>query len=85
MGDIPLIKQVELDKNGLPLFPHYNGDAWWGSQWTLNVLWSMVYPEIMDGFCNTMVDMYKDGGLIPRGPSGGNYTYVMIGDPSASF
>lgn len=84
-AEIPLIKQVKIDSSGKPVFPHYNFDAWWGSHWTLNVLWSMVYPEIMDGFCNTMVDMYKDGGLIPRGPSGGNYTYVMIGDPAAPF
>lgn len=66
-------------------FPHYNFDAWWGSHWSLNQLWSLAYPEIMDGFCNTMVDIYKNGGLIPRGPSGGNYTYVMIGDPAVSF
>ena len=32
-----------------------------------------------------MIDMYQNGGLIPRGPSGGNYTYVMIGDPAVSF
>jgi len=84
-GEKPSIKQVALDDKGKPVFPHYNFDALWGSHWTLNVLWSMAYPEIMDGFCNTMVDMYKNGGLIPRGPSGGNYTYVMIGDPAASF
>ena len=23
--------------------------------------------------------------MIPRGPAGGNYTFVMIGDPAASF
>ena len=45
----------------------------------------MAYPEVMDNFCNTMTDMYQNGGLIPRGPSGGNYTYVMIGDPAVSF
>lgn len=84
-GDFPRIRQVGTDQSGKPLFPHYNFDAWWGSQWSLNILWSMVYPEIMDGFCNTMVDMYKNGGLIPRGPSGGNYTYVMIGDPATPF
>lgn len=78
------VGQAPLDKHGKP-WNHYNFDAWWGSHWSLNILWSMVYPEIMDGFCNTMVSMYKDGGLIPRGPSGGNYTYVMIGDPSTSF
>jgi Glycosyl hydrolase family 92 len=51
----------------------------------LNILWSFAYPEVMDGFCNTMVDMYRDGRLIPRGPSGGNYSFVMIGDPAAPF
>lgn len=84
-GEEPLVQSVRLDEMGQPLFPHYNFDAWWGSHWSLNILWSMVYPEVMDGFCNTMVDMYKNGGLIPRGPSGGNYTFVMIGDPSTSF
>lgn len=84
-GDKPSIKQVRLDDKGKPVFPQYNFDALWGSHWTLNTLWSMAYPEIMDGFCNSMVNMYNDGGLIPRGPSGGNYTYVMIGDPASSF
>jgi len=84
-GEKPKIRNVRLDENGKPLFPHYNFDAWWGSHWSLNILWSMVYPEVMDGFCNTMVDMYQNGGFIPRGPSGGNYTFVMIGDPSVSF
>jgi predicted alpha-1,2-mannosidase len=84
-GDHPVTRQVELDENGQPKFNFYNFDAWWGSHWTLNVLWSMAYPEIMDEFCNSMIQMYKHGGLIPRGPSGGNYTYVMIGDPAVSF
>jgi len=83
--DFPRIKRVRLNDNGKPLFPHMNFDAWWGSHWSLNILWSMAYPEVMDAFCNTMVDMYSNGGLIPRGPSGGNYTFVMIGDPAVSF
>lgn len=84
-GDQPVTRCVKLDVSGQPLFPHYNFDALWGSQWSLNILWSFAYPEVMDGFCNTMVDMYRDGGLIPRGPSGGNYTFVMIGDPATPF
>lgn len=83
-GANPVTRQAPLDKKGKP-WPHYNFDALWGSHWSLNILWSMAYPEIMDGFCNTMVSMYENGGLIPRGPSGGNYTYVMIGDPASSF
>ena len=84
-GPHPVTRHVRLDAEGKPLFPHYNFDALWGSQWSLNILWSFAYPEVMDGFCNTMVDMYRAGGLIPRGPAGGNYTYVMIGDPAAPF
>lgn len=84
-GPRPVIRRVRLDGQGHPLFPHYNFDALWGSQWSLNILWSLAYPGIMDGFCNSMVDMYRNGGLIPRGPAGGNYTFVMIGDPAAAF
>jgi len=84
-GESTIVRRVKLDALGNPIFPHYNFDALWGSQWSLNILWSFAYPEVMDGFCSTMVDMYRNGGLIPRGPSGGNYTFVMIGDPAAPF
>ncbi len=84
-GPQPVTRHVRLDAQGKPRFPHYNADPEWGSHWSLNILWSFAYPEVMDGFCNTKLDMYRDGGLIPRYNSGGNYTYVMIGDPSAPF
>lgn len=84
-SDFPRIRQIPLGEDGKPLYNHHNFDAWWGSHWSLNILWSMAYPEVMDDFCNTMIDMYRNGGLIPRGLSGGNYTYVMIGDPAVSF
>jgi predicted alpha-1,2-mannosidase len=83
-GPEPVIRRVQM-KDGKPVFPHYNFDSLWFSHWSINILWSMVYPELMDGFCNTMVDMYKNGGLIPRGPSGGMYTYIMVGDANAFF
>jgi len=79
------INQVPLDKGGNPEYNHHQFDGWWGSQWSLNILWSMAYPDIMNEFCRTMVTIYKDGGLIPRGISGGNYTYVMIGDQAVPF
>lgn len=83
-GPAPRIKKTALDKHGKP-YAHYNFDAIWGAHWSLSQLWGLVYPEIVDGFCNTMLDMYQNGGLIPRGPAGGNYTFVMIGDPAAPF
>jgi len=41
-GNKAQVRQVELNDKGLPVHHQYNFDAWWGSHWTLNVLWSMV-------------------------------------------
>jgi predicted alpha-1,2-mannosidase len=84
-GNGPVIRRTRLSRAGQPLYTHHNFDALWGSQWNLNLLWSFAYPDVMDAFCNTMVDMFNNGGLIPRGPAGGNYTFVMTGDPAAPF
>ena len=84
-GVAPLKKQVKLDANGNPKFNMYNSDSFWGAQWSLNTLWHLVYPEITEEFINCMLQMYDDGGLIPRGPSGGNYTYVMTGAATTPF
>jgi len=82
-GKAPVVRQIPADKNGLPAFAMHNFDAWWGSHWSLDILWPLLCPERYSDFCNTSVQMYKNGGLIPRGPSGGNYTFVMIGDSAA--
>ena len=80
-----LTKQIPLDEAGKPKFRHFNSDSFWGAQWTINTLWHLVYPEITEEFVNSMLRYYQDGGLIPRGPSGGNYTYVMTGASSTPF
>ena len=84
-GDNFRIGQLPLDENNKPLFNHYNSDSFWGAQWTINTLWGLVYPEIQKEFVQSMMQYYADGGLIPRGPSGGNYTYVMTGASSTPF
>ncbi|MDN3670357.1 GH92 family glycosyl hydrolase [Echinicola jeungdonensis] len=84
-GESFRIKQIPLDANGNPQFNHYNSDSFWGAQWTINTLWGLVYPEIMQEFSLSLMQYYKDGGLVPRGPSGGNYTYVMTGATSTPF
>lgn len=84
-GDEFRIGRVPVTSNGEPKFNHYNSDSFWGAQWTINTLWSLVYPEITEEFVNSLLQYYEDGGLIPRGPSGGNYTYVMTGASSTPF
>ena len=84
-GPERFIKQIPLDAQGKPKFNHHNSDSFWGAQWTINTLWHLVYPEVTESFVNSMVMMYQDGGLIPRGPAGGNYTYVMTGAATTPF
>lgn len=84
-GEEPRVGQIPLDESGKPKFNHYNSDSFWGAQWTITTLWELVYPEIAEEFINSMLLMYDDGGFIPRGPSGGNYTHVMTGASSTPF
>ncbi|CAM3748629.1 GH92 family glycosyl hydrolase [Flavobacterium chungbukense] len=84
-GDTFRIGHLPLNADGKPKFNHYNSDAFWGAQWTINNLWGLVYPEIMEEFVYSLMQYYKDGGSIPRGPSGGNDTYVMTGASATPF
>ncbi|WP_405382582.1 GH92 family glycosyl hydrolase [Maribacter sp. LLG6340-A2] len=79
------IGQIPLTEQGSPKFNQYNSDSFWGAQWTINTLWGLAYPDIMHEFSQSLMQYYKDGGLIPRGPSGGNYTNVMTGASSTPF
>jgi predicted alpha-1,2-mannosidase len=84
-GKVFKIGQIPLNENGKPTFRHFNSDSFWGAQWTINTLWGILYPEIYSEFVLSLMRYYRDGGLVPRGPSGGNYTYVMTGASSTPF
>ena len=58
-GDLPVVRQIPLDEDGRPLYDHHNSDAFWGAAWSLNLLWSLAWPEVTNSFCNTLVDMYR--------------------------
>ena len=84
-GETFRIGQLPLDEKGKPKFNQYNSDSFWGAQWTINTLWGIAYPEIYEEFVHSLMQYYRDGGLVPRGPSGGNYTFVMTGASSTPF
>jgi len=84
-GDSFRLGQLPLDVDGTPQFNHYNSDSFWGAQWTLTTLWGLLYPEVYEEFVNSLLVYYQDGGYVPRGPSGGNYTHVMTGASSTPF
>lgn len=78
-GEQPRFRQVPL-RRGKPVRHTHNSDGLWGSEFNLNILWSLAYPKVMSDMVSTMVDYYHNGGMIARGPSGGDYTFVMVGD-----
>ena len=80
------IKQLPKDNiSGKPKYHMYNSDAFWLSQWNLNILWGLGWPEVQDEMSASMLQYADNGGLLPRGPSGGGYSYIMTSDPTANL
>lgn len=75
------IKTVPKTPDGKLRYNMYNSDAWWLTQWNLNVLWGLAWPEVQDEMSSSMVQYADNGGLLPRGPCGGGYSYIMTSCP----
>jgi putative alpha-1,2-mannosidase len=79
------IRKVASGKDGKPKHHMYNSDALWLTMWNLNILWGLGWPELLDEFSASMVQYAEDGGRLPRGPSAGGYTNIMVGCPATSL
>lgn len=79
------IKSIPKDASGKPTFNMYSSDAFWLTQWNINILWGLAWPELLDEFSASLVEYANNGGLLPRGPSGGGYSYIMTGNPAANL
>lgn len=79
------IKTVPKDKNGNPKFNMYLSDAFWLTQWNLNILWSLAWPNVMDDISASLIEYANNGKLLPRGPFVGGYSFIMTGDPAANL
>ncbi len=79
------VRTLPKDAEGRSKFHMYNSDALWLTQWNLNTLWGIAYPGLLDDFSASMLEYDKNGGLLPRGPSIGSYTYIMTGCPATSL
>ncbi len=75
------VRELPRDENGEVKFNMYNSDALWLTQWNVNVLWGLGWPSILDDFSASMVQYADNGGLLPRGPNAGGYSYIMTGNP----
>ena len=79
------VRQLPLDGKGSPVFNMYNSDALWLTQWNINILWGLAWPEMLDDFSACLVQYARNGGLLPRGPNIGGYSYIMTGNPATNM
>ncbi len=47
--------------------PEFNSDAFWLTQWNLNILWGLAWPEVLDDFSASLVQFADNGGLLAPG------------------
>ena len=73
------------DEHGRVKYHMYNSDAFWLTQWNLNILWGLAWPEVQDDFAASLVQYAKNGDLLPRGPNVGGYSFIMTGCPATSL
>ncbi len=81
------LKVQTLPKTGTGKVKHhmYNSDALWLTQWNLNILWGLGWPEIIDEFAASLVQYANNGKLLPRGPCAGGYSYIMTTCPATNL
>lgn len=79
-GEYPLMGQpgvgkMEKGRNRYTVF------SLWDTYRNVHPLLSLLYPEIQEEMVQTMVDMYKENGWLPKWELLGMETNVMVGDP----
>ena len=71
-----MCEKVQQAKN--PDSPILGCDAFWGSFWNLNQLWSLVTPDIAEKWVNSELELYDKGGWLPDAPGGLEYSSIMV-------
>lgn len=80
-----IVRTLPKNPDGTSRFHMYNSDAFWLTQWNLNILWGLAYPEVLDDFAACLVQYADNGGLLPRGPNAGGYSYIMTSCPATNL
>lgn len=80
-----IVRTLPKNSDGKVRFHMYNSDAFWLTQWNLNILWGLAWPEVLDEFAASLVQYADNGKLLPRGPCAGGYSYIMTGCPATNL
>jgi len=68
-----------------PEKPIYGSDGFWITFWNLNQLWTLVTPDIASNWAHSMLEIYDKGGWLARGPTGIEYSAIMVASHQISF
>ena len=55
----------------------YSSDGFWGAQWNLFPLWTLLTPAYANSWVNSFLEMYDNGGWMPEAPTGIEYAPIM--------
>ena len=67
------IQQVNSDD-----FSVYGADAFWGSFWNLNQVWSLVSPDKSEEWVKSLLELYDKNGWLHDAPGGLEYSSIMV-------
>lgn len=63
----------------------YGCDAFWGIQWNLTPLWTLLNPGLVNSWVNSLLEMSDKGGWLPKSPSGLEYADIMVAQREISL
>jgi len=63
----------------------YSSDGLWGTQWTLGPLWTLLAPEVMTSFDNSLLLQAARDGWLPEAPVALRNSPVMAGQHEVSL
>ena len=55
----------------------YSSDGFWGAQWNLFPLWTLLTPNYANSWVNSFLTIYDNGGWMPEAPVGIEYSPIM--------
>ncbi|MCD7851380.1 MAG: glycoside hydrolase family 92 protein [Parabacteroides sp.] len=79
-GEYPSYISGEIRNSGKR--NRYTVFSLWDTYRTVHPLLSLVYPERQSDMANSLVEMYREGGRLPKWEMAGMETNVMVGDPA---
>lgn len=59
-------------------FAAYGADAFWGSFWNLNQVWSLVSPDKSEKWVKSLLELYDKNGWLHDAPGGLEYSSIMV-------